>query len=448
MVSNPDLKAIAARGLLNGSTPNGITGQADKANEALNGAHIDEHIKNELRHWLTEVGDKAGKLTTDERNLVGDIVTDMCHGLDAVRDSKHIRKVGSWGTARVVKANPQLYSFATEASKRWAEIGWGGIDGGGPGVMEAARTPFLEAEQKLSFPVSLKLPFEPRRPELAELPTYSECKYFSPRKFLMVRSASVLVIYPGGFGTMDELYEALTLVQTGKGKPTPIILADPGNRGFWHHMLEHTKMQIAEGYVSEGDLERISVASTVDEIFDQAAAHYRNFQQRHILPSQKADVDPMVIDVMAPVTMGDLAKLNNKFGALLAEGTRFTRLTPAAARSGSQALDRIGFHLKASASNMVPFIATTTNELERVGETHRSLGVTSSSDLLKTVSTTDWAEISSDARRIHASHNSSKWAARPPIRDGSLATQLDIVPANPAGIDFGSPSIGLERPLN
>ena len=157
--------------------------------------------------------------------------------------------VSIFGSARVSE-DSEPYRRAREAGRLFAEAGFAVVTGGGPGVMEAANRGLQEAGG-LSVGFNIELPHE------QDLNPYCDLgmtfKHFYARKTMFVKAAEGFVIFPGGFGTLDELYESLTLIQTGKVSNFPVVLVD---REFWREMLEWMRTQLlADGLISPDDVE-------------------------------------------------------------------------------------------------------------------------------------------------------------------------------------------------
>jgi uncharacterized protein (TIGR00730 family) len=169
------------------------------------------------------------------------------------------RAVSIFGSARTRRDAPE-YAMAEQLAAALAGAGWAVITGGGPGIMEAANKGASEAGG-LSVGLGIELPFEQSLNEWVDLGL--EFRYFFARKTMFVKYAQAFVILPGGFGTMDELFEALTLVQTRKVNQFPVILM---GAGFWTPLLDWLRGSLAaEGYIAESDLDLFTVTDDVAE---------------------------------------------------------------------------------------------------------------------------------------------------------------------------------------
>jgi uncharacterized protein (TIGR00730 family) len=177
------------------------------------------------------------------------------------RASAH-RAVSIFGSARVTEGRPE-YELARETARRLGEVGFTIITGGGPGVMEAANRGAQEAGA-CSVGLNIELPFEQGPNPYLDLSL--DFHYFFTRKIMFVRYASGFVVLPGGFGTLDELFEALTLVQTHKIHPFPIILV---GRDFWRGLIDWIRQRLAgDGMIDRDDLLLMHIVDDPDEVVE------------------------------------------------------------------------------------------------------------------------------------------------------------------------------------
>ncbi len=167
-----------------------------------------------------------------------------------------------FGSARVDDDDP-MYDAAVQTARLLAEAGFVIITGGGPGIMEAGNRGAQEGGDR-SIGLNIELPFEQGVNPYVE--TAVEFRYFFVRKTMFVKYAQAFVIFPGGFGTMDELFEALTLIQTGKIKNFPVILF---GYAFWQGLLDWLRgTMLAEGKISPADLDLMIVTDSPAEVRD------------------------------------------------------------------------------------------------------------------------------------------------------------------------------------
>jgi uncharacterized protein (TIGR00730 family) len=172
------------------------------------------------------------------------------------------RGVSIFGSARTSPDNPQ-YKAAQETAALLARAGYAVITGGGPGIMEAANRGAFEAGG-LSIGCNIELPFEQKpNPYLTRSLTF---KYFFVRKTMFVKYSTAFIIFPGGFGTLDELFESLTLIQTRKIKNFPVILF---GSAYWKGMVEWVgELMLNEGKIGEADLRLLNLTDSPEEVVE------------------------------------------------------------------------------------------------------------------------------------------------------------------------------------
>jgi hypothetical protein len=186
------------------------------------------------------------------------IMSEFVDGFDALAEVGPAVTV--FGSARATEGSP-IYEQAREIGRTLARDGWAVITGGGPGVMEAANRGCQEAGG-LSIGCNIELPHE--QSVNAYVDVAIEFRYFFARKTMFVKYADAFVILPGGFGTLDELFEALTLIQTGKIRHFPVVLV---GTEYWAGLLAWARETLmADGTVSEADLALLTVTDDPDEV--------------------------------------------------------------------------------------------------------------------------------------------------------------------------------------
>ncbi len=184
--------------------------------------------------------------------------------------------VSIFGSARTKPDDPMFRQAETLAA-RLSEQGFTVITGGGPGIMTAANKGAKEADG-VSVGLAIDLPRETGLNPYVDLPAYF--RYFFVRKTMFVKYAQAFVIFPGGFGTFDELFESLTLVQTDKIDHFPIILFDSS---YWAGLIDWLRAQVVErGNVSEQDLELFRVSDDIEEVVEIIAESYRAREANHV----------------------------------------------------------------------------------------------------------------------------------------------------------------------
>jgi uncharacterized protein (TIGR00730 family) len=197
------------------------------------------------------------------------------------RSLAHVGAAASFfGSARTPPDDPE-YKLARETAQLVGEAGLAVITGGGPGVMEAANRGARDAGVT-SIGLNIELPFEQGINPYVDIGL--EFHYFFARKIMFVRYASGFVVFPGGFGTLDELFESLTLIQTGKVRNFPVVLV---GSDYWCDLIEWIKRRmLGEGKISSGDLDLLTVTDDPAEVRDRlmSAAHRQARASLRIAP--------------------------------------------------------------------------------------------------------------------------------------------------------------------
>lgn len=196
--------------------------------------------------------------------------------IEAAEHLSEIRPaVSIFGSARTPPGAP-MYDLAVEIARKLSDAGFAVISGGGPGIMEAANRGAFEGSSP-SVGLNIELPFEQHGNPYQDISL--RFRHFFARKVAFVKYAAAYVVMPGGFGTIDELSEALTLMQTGKGKPMPIVLV---GSGFWSGLLDWMRgTLLAEGMIGADDLDMMRIVDDSDAVVNAIFDFYeaRGFEQ-------------------------------------------------------------------------------------------------------------------------------------------------------------------------
>ena len=172
--------------------------------------------------------------------------------------------VSIFGSARTKPSN-KYYKHATQIAKKLTEKGYGIITGGGPGIMEAANKGAFLGDGR-SVGLNITLPHEQHYNKFIDYDKIINFDYFFVRKVMFVKYAQGFVVMPGGFGTMDEFFEAITLMQTEKISDFPVVLF---GSEYWKGLIDWIRnSMLADEYISENDMDRFTIVDTVDEAVD------------------------------------------------------------------------------------------------------------------------------------------------------------------------------------
>ncbi|MCU1426198.1 MAG: hypothetical protein JWL83_198, partial [Actinomycetia bacterium] len=222
------------------------------------------------------------------------------------------RKAAIFGSARTLRDDP-LYAQTVLLARHLADADWMVITGAGPGIMEAG---IEGAGVANSFGVSIRLPFEAVTSVfLADDPKLVNFRYFFTRKVTFVKEAHAFVLLPGGFGTMDESFELLTLIQTGKAPPAPIVLLDVPGGTYWTSWADFvTRELLGRGLISADDMHFVKITDDADEALEEVLRFYRNY---HSMRYVEGDLVLRVQQLPDPLR---LEQLNSDFADIIVKG--------------------------------------------------------------------------------------------------------------------------------
>ncbi|HEY5040597.1 MAG TPA: LOG family protein [Verrucomicrobiae bacterium] len=271
-------------------------------------------------HNETEVADiieNALKLLADVKDT-GDVrviqtaVRELRYAFRVFAPYAHKRKVTIFGSARTTPNKPE-YQQAVEFARKISAAGFMVITGAGPGIMQAGHEGAGPAN---SFGVNIRLPWEQSaNPVIAEDKKLITFKYFFTRKLIFIRHSDAIVLFPGGFGTMDEGYEAITLMQTGKSQLMPLVLVDKPGGTYWktwdRQVREHL---LRDKLISPDDLNLYQITDNDDEAVKIIARFYRNFDSTRFVK------DRFIIRLKNAPSPSALAALNEDFADIVVEG--------------------------------------------------------------------------------------------------------------------------------
>jgi uncharacterized protein (TIGR00730 family) len=234
--------------------------------------------------------------------LVGSALAEIRAALACFRRYPGARKVTTFGSARTLPDEPQ-YALAREFSRKIADAGFMVITGAGPGIMRACQE---GAGRERSFGVNIRLPFENTANDVIRGdPKLVEFKYFFTRKLFFIKESSAVVLFPGGFGTHDESFEALTLVQTGKSHMVPIVFLDVPGGTYWRTWDRYVRDHILRrGLISPQDLSLYKITEDTDEAVSEIRRFYRvyhssRFIRRRLVLRTTFDVAESVLEQLS-----------------------------------------------------------------------------------------------------------------------------------------------------
>ncbi len=222
---------------------------------------------------------------------------------------RDIRKVTVFGSGRT-KPHESAYQMAHHFGRKLAEAGYMVITGGGSGIMQAVNE---GAGPDYSFGANIRLPFEQMpNPVIADNPRSITYKYFFNRKVAFLKEADAVALFPGGFGTHDEAMETLTLLQTGKHNPLPLVLVDEPQGTYWMRWFEFIEKELlAEGYVSYTDFGLFEIVHSVDDAIRCIDRFYKRYHSMRYIGER------LVIRLMSPLSQEKIQKLKSDFADIL-----------------------------------------------------------------------------------------------------------------------------------
>lgn len=222
---------------------------------------------------------------------------------------RHIRKVTMFGSARTLASDP-LYAQARDLARLLARHGWSTMTGAGPGIMAAG----LEgAGPDRAFGINIRLPFEQDANQfIRDNPKLVSMKYFFTRKLLLIKESFAYVVLPGGFGTLDEAFELLTLIQTGKAEPAPVVLLETPGYSYWKDWDRFLADEVeSRGLISPGDRTLFRIAETVEDAAAEILGFYRNFH------SIRWVGDTLVLRLENRPSTDEVADLSTRFSDIM-----------------------------------------------------------------------------------------------------------------------------------
>lgn len=267
---------------------------------------------------ISEIITTALKLHRDdpdrgELKLINTALKEMRYSNLVFSTHRETPKVTMYGSARTPPDHAD-YLIA----KRFAEImvndrGWDVITGAGPGIMAAGNE---GAGLDAGFGVNIRLPFESAANEFVSPDKVINFKYFFTRKLGFVKESSAFALFPGGFGTMDEAFELLTLIQTGKSDMNPIVLVESEGSTYWQRWHEFVVEELlGGGLISKNDLSLYTMTSSPEEAAKHICDFYANYQ------SQRYVNGKLILRLNAQPAEEQLAELNEMFSDIVVEGT-------------------------------------------------------------------------------------------------------------------------------
>lgn len=223
----------------------------------------------------------TGAATSLDIKIASSALQEMTEAFEMFAPYRDIRKVTMFGSARTTPDSP-IYESTVEVARQLADDGFMVVTGAGPGLMEAA---MVGAGRERSIGVSIRLPFESgANPIIAGDEKYVSMRYFFTRKLMLVKESHAFVCLPGGFGTLDETFELITLAQTAKTVPVPIIFLDTPGQAFWRPLMAAMEPLLLErGLISPDDTSLYDICSDTASAADVIHSFYANYDSLRVV---------------------------------------------------------------------------------------------------------------------------------------------------------------------
>jgi len=293
--------------------------QNDTANRLIAETLDAEDVPVERRGYYQQLLTTALKLHEDgagtgDLKITNTALKELRYAYKVFAPYASVRKVTVFGSARATSSEEATDS-ARLFGRRMTEEGWMVVTGAGAGIMGAAQE---GAGGEKSFGLNIRLPFEQEaNPWIASDPKLITFKYFFTRKLFLVKEASGVALFPGGFGTMDETFELLTLMQTGKSALVPVVLVEAGPKPYWRIWNRWIAGTLVErGLIDAEDTSLFRIVDTPEEAVGEMTGFYRVYHSARIVG------DDLVLRLNRPLQAAQLAQVQDKFADILKGAAR------------------------------------------------------------------------------------------------------------------------------
>ncbi|MDA8057888.1 MAG: LOG family protein [Actinomycetota bacterium] len=320
------------------------------------------------RRLYQSMAETVGRLAAGHTDLVDLKLADaalaeMAEAFDVFRPFRSVRKITVFGSARTRSDHP-AYAHTRAVAEAMAAANWMVVTGAGPGIMAAGME---GAGRDRSIGVNIRLPFEQGANRfIAQDPKLVEMRYFFTRKLMLVKESDGYVVLPGGFGTLDESYELLTLLQTGKAVPSPVVLLDVPGGTYWSSWLDFVDHELVpRGLIAPEDRALFRITDDVTAAVAELLGFYRNYQGCRWVG------DLLVLRLHWLPTDSELEALNDDFADIVVRG-RIRRSDPLPPeRSSGDHLDqaRLALRFDKLGYGRLRQLIDTLNRLPRPSET-------------------------------------------------------------------------------
>ena len=316
------------------STIEFINSEVSKLLKNLPNLKQQKWIERSLSTIVNMAGEELDRL---DWKILATSLQDMETGFQTFYPYRHIRKITIFGSARTSPDTPE-YKMAVQFAKNITKQGFMVMTGAGGGIMQAGNE---GAGSDKSFGLNIQLPFEQEsNPFIAGDRKLINFKYFFTRKLFFLKESDALVLFPGGFGTLDEAFESLTLTQTGKFGPAPLVLIDYPGGNYWHDWDDFIHKQLLRrGLISPEDTNFYTITDNLESAYQAIANFYRVYHSSRYVGKK------FVIRLNSELLQKDVDFLNREFRDILTVGNiEKSQVLPEESEDETSHLPRLVMH--------------------------------------------------------------------------------------------------------
>jgi uncharacterized protein (TIGR00730 family) len=272
----------------------------------------------EIAEFVQQIKETAEKLVKDgatraDAKLLASALKELRHCFRIFAEYRGVRKATIFGSARTPTEHP-AFQAAVEFGRQITAAGWMVITGAASGIMEAGH---VGAGREQSFGLNILLPFEQSaNPVIEGDSKLINLRYFFTRKLAFIKESDAVVLFPGGFGTHDEAFETLTLIQTGKSHVFPIVMVDEPGGTYWKNWQKFIEVDLLDrGYISPSDLSLYRITDSVEEAVREVQQFYRVYHSMRYVRGE------LVLRLTRPLAETTMNHLRLAFADILSRGT-------------------------------------------------------------------------------------------------------------------------------
>ncbi len=267
----------------------------------------------QLNRFITTVTELViGPSSSLDIKIASAAIEEMSRAFTMFAPYRDVRKVSIFGSARTTPESP-IYALTAATAKTLADHHFMVVTGAGPGIMEAG---MVGAGRENSIGVSIRLPFESgANSVIAGDDKYVSMRYFFTRKLMLVKESHAFLCMPGGFGTLDETFELLTLAQTAKSVPVPIVFLEVPGQPFWTPLMKVLEpLLLDHGLISESDISLYTISDNIDDAVKEITTFYANYNSIRFVDNT------LYIRVQRAVPDDQFSEIATRFASLAVDG--------------------------------------------------------------------------------------------------------------------------------